>query len=354
MIEQFAALPYRLPLARPWQTSRGALTERRGWLVRVTAGGVDGYGDCAPLAEAGTETPESAWAALSWLRTEAVGRSVEGLLTQIAEDSSPAPAASYAVECALLDLASRRADQSLRRWLSPQAVSSVEVNAALGALSDVTVETLRACCRSGFRVIKIKVGRQEPTIELMRLAHLSRCLPPQTAFRLDVNGAWGMEDAARVIEGLNDLPVESLEEPLRDPDAAALSRLQTTAAFPVALDESLRRIDPDFLLEGLPVRRLVLKPAVIGGIRKTLDLATRARELRVQVVVTSLLESAAGLWPTAQLAAAIASPAAQGLATSGWLANDLGSAPVAARGRISLPACAGSGFIRTAPGKPHV
>jgi L-alanine-DL-glutamate epimerase-like enolase superfamily enzyme len=64
-------------------------------------------------------------------------------------------------------------------------------------------------------------------------------------------------------------------------------------------------------------------------------------------VVTSVVESAAGLWPTAQLAAATGSRIPHGLATADWLAADLGGAPRPIGGRLWLPARPGSGF------KPH-
>jgi L-alanine-DL-glutamate epimerase-like enolase superfamily enzyme len=63
-----------------------------------------------------------------------------------------------------------------------------------------------------------------------------------------------------------------------------------------------------------------------------------------EVVITSLVESAAGLWATAQLAAAIGSPLAHGLATGQWLAEDLGPPPLPLAGRIALPDTPGSGF----------
>ena len=110
------------------------------------------------------------------------------------------------------------------------------------------------------------------------------------------------------------------------------------------MDESLTRggVWPNAAVA--PVRRLVLKPAVLGGLRRTLALARAAEAAGRELVVTSLIESAAGLWPTVHLAAAIASPIPQGLATAGWLAEDLGEAPRARAGRITIPNVPGGGF----------
>jgi o-succinylbenzoate synthase len=248
------------------------------------------------------------------------------------------------VESALLDLNARRGGLPLRHWLRPQARDTVAVNATLGALTDLTPRMVRDGIAAGFRVLKVKVGLQEPQAELQRLADLAPHLPTGATFRLDANGAWSRADAARIIDGLNALPVESLEEPLRQPEATDLRRLQAMARFPLALDESLHRPGQGMELGAVPVRRIVLKPAVLGGLGLTLQMAEEAQELGIQVVLTSLIETAAGIWPSLQLAAAVPSNLAHGLATSHWLDQDLGPAPTAVEGRIGLPREAGSGF----------
>jgi o-succinylbenzoate synthase len=345
MIEQLGFMPYRLPLRRIWQSARGFMHERKGWLLCAQAQGLRGYGDCAPLPEAGTETHETAFAALKDWHDRAVGQPLARVIDEIEADRSVAPAARFALECALLDLTAQEAGLTLRQWLVPTAADSVAVNATLGPLGEVTPEMIQSCYGSGFRVMKIKVGLEDPGIELGRLTHLTRQLPPEAALRLDANGAWSHEQAIPMLSALNALPIESLEEPLREPNRDRLEQLQTVARFPLALDESLchQGYHP-MPLETLPLRRIVLKPAVLGGLRRTLDLATRARAMGIEVVLTSLIESAAGLWPSLQLAAALPSPLAHGLATSPWLAHDLGRAPDTVQGRIRLDPCPGSGF----------
>lgn len=368
-IEKIEIQPYRLPLRQPWQSARGIREERRGWLVGLEAAGMRGYGDCAPLPEAGTEDEAQALAALRDWQAAALGQPLGALLQDFREAGVKAPwapAARYSIECALLDLAARSAGIPLRRWLNPQAADAVPVNATLGALRDQTPAQVAACCQAGFRVLKLKVGLEAPRVEIGRLEALVPALGPGAWFRLDANGAWDLDQATAMVETLNRLPIESLEEPLREPSARELAALQAQARFAIALDESLHpaRAAPvpaglaaipghhAGILNGdvqsvdgrLMVRRLVLKPAVVGGIWRTLVLAREAARLGVEVVLTSLIESAAGLWPSLQLAAAIGSPLAQGLATSSWLRQDLGHPPSPRRGSIWLGSDPGSGF----------
>lgn len=344
MIDQLQIKPYELLLRRAWGSARGGFDRRRGWLVQVSADGLQGFGDCAPLPVAGTETPDAAWQVLCQARAVAAGQSTESLLVELDEELATAPAARFALECALLDLTSRRQGLPLRRYLSDMARDEVAVNAILGPLGTLTPADLQAAGDTGFKVLKIKVGLADPTTELTRLVELARHLPPDIGLRLDANGAWEPDEARRLIDGLAGLPIESLEEPLRQPDAETLAALQASASFALARDESLHGLGADFDPAALGVRRIVLKPAAIGGLWRTLALSRRARAAGIQVVVTSLVESAAGLWPTAQLAAAIDSPIPHGLATSEWLAADLGPAPQPWLGHLVLPRTAGSGF----------
>jgi o-succinylbenzoate synthase len=350
VIERAGFRPYDLPLRRAWGSARGGFARRCGWLVWVEADGLTGYGDCAPLQAAGTESHEAAGAALERFIASLRGQEVETRLSALDAESDTAatPAARFALDCALADLASRRRGLSLRRRLASEAVDRLAVNAMLGTLGAVRGEALADSQAQGFRVLKLKVGVETPASELESLAALVRhpSVDTDVRLRLDANGAWSFDQARRIIERLVELclPIESIEEPLAEPTPERLAELQTLAPFPLALDESLptrfAALDP----AQLGVRRLVLKPAALGGLNRTLALARRAQDAGIEVVVTSLVESAAGLWPTVQLAGAIASPIAQGLATADWLAADLGQAPRPHAGRLELPDRPGSGF----------
>jgi len=113
-------IPYRLPLRRPWRTASGVRTERRGWLVRLdSSDDLCGWGDCAPLEEAGTESWRHA-AALLQYAVQALGDSgVDDVASLLPDD---APAVRCALEVALLDLSARVRDCSVARFvLKPMA-----------------------------------------------------------------------------------------------------------------------------------------------------------------------------------------------------------------------------------------
>jgi len=326
------------------------MAERSGWLVSLeSANGLVGYGDCAPLPEAGTERAEDAGARLQTALPALIGEEAETLLAHLDAAWMTMPAARCAIETALIDLLAQRAGMPLARWLNPAASLAPRVNAAIGGLDAGTAARAVQALKEGFAVLKVKVGVGEPHSELHVLRRLADGLPPGAKLRLDANGAWEEVTARRFIDGLAELPVEALEEPLAKADFQALQRLQDVARFSLALDESLAGAGRELCCDYLPVRRLVLKPMVLGGPLAAYELARRARRAGLECVATTTLDSAVGTWAACHLAAALGNDLAHGLATAAWLAEDVGNLPHFTDGRVRLDnrRC-GLGFCRFA------
>ena len=305
------AHPYRLPLVRPWRDAGRVLTERRGVLLRLAGAGCEaGWGDCAPLPGDSLAT----WPA----------------------------AIRCAVETARLDRAARRAGVPLAVLLAPGAGASVPVNAALGRLDDGCAGRAAAAAAAGFTVAKVKVGLSAAAGELDRLRRVADAAPLR--LRLDANRAWSDGTAERFLQGLEGLPIEAVEEPLAVPAPARLAQLQAGTAFPLALDESVAELGMAAAL-ATGVRRLVLKPAVLGGPLACLQAARRARAAGLEVVVTSVVDSAVGVTAAAHLAAALGDGPAHGLATLDWLAADVAPRPIISDGRLHLPVGSGLGLV---------
>jgi o-succinylbenzoate synthase len=327
---------YRLPLRGSWHSAHGCIAERRGWVVALETEDSRGWGDCAPLPEAGTEARPAAEAALRSLLPRLKGLSPREALTRLEEEASCTPAARFGIETALVDLAAQADGLPMTRWLNSGAKLSVAVNATLGVIDEGLAERANAAVAAGYRVLKIKMGMRPWQTETKRLRELADVLSEGVTLRLDANRAWS-EDAARAaLKVLADLPVESLEEPLESAEPGAFARLQREVPFALALDESLVGFNPDSLRETCPARRLVLKPAVLGGLSRTLAVAELARQAGLECVVTSTLESSVGVRAAAHVAAALANSLAHGLATSSWLARDVTAAPKIENGRLEL------------------
>lgn len=335
---------YSLPLSRSWQSSKGSYCTRAGWLLTATdTAGISGYGDCCPMPEAGTETYAQARDCLHRLAQQ----SADELHLDLGQYQTSHPAACHGISTALLDLQARQRQLPLGQLLNKNASLEISLNAAAGALMDINNTRFQSLQQQGFRVIKLKLGTAELAEELSRLHLLSQQLNPSTLLRLDANQAWNFQQAAYFIDAIQGLPVESLEEPLQAPTLAELEKLQGQSAIPLAMDESLTSITHQALIESSVIRRLVLKPMALGGLKPAMDIARQARQAGMECSVTSVLESATGIWAASHLAAAI-DPLfpglAHGLATSHWLNRNTGRPPAIIGGKIALSTTEGSGF----------
>jgi L-alanine-DL-glutamate epimerase-like enolase superfamily enzyme len=161
----------------------------------------------------------------------------------------------------------------------------------------------------------------------------------EATIRLDANGGWKEREAEEAIARLAPYRIELLEQPVEARDLSGLARLSAGSAIPIAADEALAggyAFDEIFSRDAASV--LVLKPAVLGGLRASQRVAARARRAGWGVVVTSALDSAVGLAATLQLAAALPGPhLAAGLATGALLDQDLAMAPLPKGGTLGVP-----------------
>jgi o-succinylbenzoate synthase len=332
-------IPYRLPLRAEWISAQGSFAARRGWLLRLeTDAGLAGWGDCAPLPE--HDTAEE---------LEDLAQALAGMDMESARDwLHPVrlhPAVRCAVDVALGDLAAQQAGQPLARWLAHDAAQQVHCNAALGTLDAGAQQRAQAAIAEGFEVLKLKVGMAPVGHELALLRELAANLPVGISLRLDANRAWNMADARRFIAGMAGLPLEMLEEPLAQPELADLATLQVQTAVPLALDESLPELGLERVLATAPVQRMVLKLMITGGLQAALKTAQGAHEAGMACVVTTSVDSAVGTLAALHLAAALNNGLHHGLATSGWLKQDVGCVPRPELGMMTLGELPGLGFV---------
>ncbi|MCW9024286.1 MAG: o-succinylbenzoate synthase [Gammaproteobacteria bacterium] len=353
-IQSIKAIPYSLPLSKVWRSTQGSFKSRKGWLIVISSDtGLRGYGDCAPMPEAGTETKEQAQICLHEKIKAESGNRVDTVFESLALISD-CPATRCGLETALLDVLSKNSGLPLYRYLNeqipgsekikPGLMNTIQVNSNPGSVLEVSPEILAKQTAS---IIKFKLGIDTPEKEMAALKKISSELEPGVQLRLDANQAWTFSEASKFIAACRGLPIESLEEPLQQPDPQQLEQLQKQCSFPLAIDESMSMFEPETLIEQTRVERIVIKPMREGGLVNSLKLARQAYAANMDVVITTTVDSAAGTWAATQLAAALGRQGqnvAHGLATSDWLSHDLGLAPIIKSGYIQLDETPGLGF----------
>ena len=203
----------------------------------------------------------------------------------------------------------------------------IKVNATLPALNNAKeIEELLKSF-AGCDTLKIKVGENLGE-DIVRVARV-RALLPKAKLRLDVNGAWSVDQALinlyEIYEEVG--PLEYIEQPCATLAELRQLKEKLVIDFKITGDEVIRKAKDPFAidLQGA-VDVLMLKVAPLGGI-------TRAREIgahhKLPMVVSSALDSAVGIGYGLQLAASLPSlEYACGLATGQLLSADVAAVPL--------------------------
>jgi L-alanine-DL-glutamate epimerase-like enolase superfamily enzyme len=221
---------------------------------------------------------------------------------RLASRLSPFPAARFALETALHDLAARRAGIAVAALLAGGAVrASVPRSGLLAGADDL--EGAKRLVASGLQTLKVKVGVRPFEDELARLKRLRQAIGPAVALRLDAGGAWSVEAARERLAVLaGAIAPELCEEPTDGEGLVDLGK----AAVPWAADESLAIPGlADRLLASPGCGALVLKPAFLGGLFPALSLARRAAARGVATLVTHFFDGPVGLAAACELALAL-------------------------------------------------
>jgi O-succinylbenzoate synthase len=164
--------------------------------------------------------------------------------------------------------------------------------------------------------------------DLVRVAAVREALGPDGRIRVDANGGWDVDQAARALGELGRFGLEYAEQPC--PTLADLALLRRRVDVAIAADESIRRAENPLAIAAAGAADIVvLKAAPLGGVRAAL---AAAEATGLPVVVSSAVESSVGLAAGVALAAALpVLPYACGLATISLLSGDVTTSPLAER-----------------------
>jgi len=209
-------------------------------------------------------------------------------------------------------------------WPDPVR-ASVPINVTVPAVDGPTAYAI--VVESGCTTAKVKVADpgQSPEQDEERLVAVRDALGPSGKIRIDVNGAWDLETATRLLTRLAIFDLEYAEQPVRTLEE--MVELRRRVPVPIAADEAIRlAADPLEVAERGAADVIVLKVQPLGGVERALGLAQRSG---LPAVVSSALETSIGI--AAGLAAAAALPQldfACGLGTVSLFIGDVVTEPL--------------------------
>ena len=273
-------------LAQVFTISRGSRTQAE--VLTVTLDGL-GRGECVPYARYG-ETLQSVTAQIQGLPSDLTRASLQ--------DALPAGAARNAVDCAMWDLAAKRA--GCRVWdLLGLPAPTAQITAYTLSLGTPDAMAQQATKNAHRPLLKIKLGTPD---DMARLEAVRRGAP-QSQIIVDANEGWSAEIYADLAPHLIRLGVKMVEQPL--PTGADDMLAEIARPLPVCADESCHDRSSLAALSG-KYDMVNIKLDKTGGLTEALMLKDAAISAGFDVMVGCMVGSSLAMAPATILAQGVA------------------------------------------------
>ncbi|MNJ86273.1 o-succinylbenzoate synthase [compost metagenome] len=310
---------FTLDFKRPSGTSRGILTQKKGWKLKLTnSEGVTGLGECSviPGLSPDYSSDEAYEKKLSEVCQSPL-RFIEDKILLI-----DYPSILFGLESAWLDL-----QNGGKRVYFEAAKTTPGFSIPINGLiwmgdAEYMQSQIEEKLASGFTCIKLKIGAIDFKQELKLLEGIrSRYDASKITLRVDANGAFSMNDAHQKLEELAQFDLHSIEQPIKAGAWNDMKTLCEATPLPIALDEELIGINETrqkiTLLDTINPQYIILKPSLHGGFSGSKEWIELAEQRQIPWWITSALESNIGLNAIAQFTADYKPELPQGLGTGG-------------------------------------
>lgn len=338
---RLAYAPYILKFRQPAGTSRGVLTEKPTFFIKVydeSDPSKFGIGECSVFPGLSPEADGNyGYKLMELLANMALGRD-----TDLSRHSSIV----FGLEQALRDFAG-----GCRHLYFPSDFtngnSTIEINGLIWMGDfDEMISRIDDKVKQGFRCLKLKIGaidwkREVDMIEYIRKKYSDSSLE----IRVDANGGFSMDNALPRLKRLADLGVHSIEQPIPAGISELMAFLCQVSPLPIALDESLIGIYGEevkrALLDEVNPAYVILKPSLCGGFSGAEEWIKLAEDRGIGWWVTSALESNVGLNALAQWTATLGNKLPQGLGTGALYTNNFECPLRLVSDRLGYDSCVG-------------
>jgi o-succinylbenzoate synthase len=326
---------YQLQFKQASGTSRGVLTSKDTWFLKIQDANQMGIGECGMFRGLSCDDRPDFADKLDWV-CENIKLGQEALLEELSEF----PAIQFGLETAFLDL---NADKSFvlfpSKFTEGQAEIPINGLVWMGNI-DFMKSQIHSKIASGFDCIKIKIGALDFDTEFKLLQSIRQEYDANTIeIRVDANGAFSTDEALDKLKRLSDLQLHSIEQPIGSGQIEAMAELCAHSPLPIALDEELIGIHDvtkrNYLLQTINPQFIILKPTLVGGFSGSQSWIDLAESHSIGWWITSALESNVGLNAIAQWTYQLDVHRPQGLGTGALFTNNLVSPLKIINGRLS-------------------
>jgi L-alanine-DL-glutamate epimerase-like enolase superfamily enzyme len=235
------------PVAVPYRTDEVWAFGRRAGLVSVlvevdTDEGLTGLGEAAAYPSAGIvlgalESMEPLAVGSDPLRIEQLVQRIDVVGTwHHVGFSSPAAAA---LETACWDLLGKVSGQPVHAFCGGRFRDRVEFFHYVAAADPAAVRAEgRRAADAGFGVCYLKVGGDDPAVDVERVAALREGAGPGLGIRIDANEAWSPGAAVRAVRAMQEYGLEMVEQPVSGRNLPEMAYVRSRLEVPLLANEA--------------------------------------------------------------------------------------------------------------------
>lgn len=325
---------YLLNFKRPSGTSRGVLTEKETWFLKIEDDEGYGIGECGILRSLSYDDRPDYEDKLHWV-CENINLGKEMLWEELREF----PSIQFGVEMAFRSL-----ESSTPFELFPSEFTRGKDHIPINGLiwmgdKEFMKKQISEKIEQGFRCIKLKIGAIDFETEIELLKSIRENFSAESMeLRVDANGAFHPTEALQKLERLSKLDLHSIEQPIKQGQIPEMTQLCSKTPIPIALDEELIGVtdvtEKTKLIQTIQPQYAIYKPSLIGGMKGTQEWIDICEANQVKWWITSALESNVGLNAIAQWTYTLNTDLPQGLGTGGLYTNNFTSPLLVQDGKI--------------------
>ncbi len=279
----------RWPILGSFTISRGAKTEAAVVVAELSDGRARGRGECVPYARYG-ETIEGVTAAIETLRPQIQ----QGLDRASLQHAMPAGAARNALDCALWDLAAKRAGRPAYAVAGLPAPGPVTTAYTI-SLAEPAVMAQAAERAAHRALLKVKLGADGDPARIRAV----RAAAPQATLIVDANEGWNKENLATNLDACAQAGVTLVEQPLPDGQDDALGQMKRPLL--VCADESVYDRASLSALAG-KYDAINIKLDKTGGLTEALAMRAEAEQQKFTIMVGCMVATSLAMAPAMLLA----------------------------------------------------
>lgn len=298
--------PLHAQLTTPFRTALGehASLENLGFCIEL-ADGTKGFGEAAVAPHITGETLEQTKTSLAQVGKELLGQNISGYLAISSYLHQKLPnnkSALAAVEMAILDALTQQLNIPLWKFFGPTCAKlTSDITIVINSVEETTLAA-KNFYRQGFRIFKVKIGRDQD-LDLKRVLAVKKATH-NSPIILDANQGYSAEQTLNFLIELKRLGVrpQLIEQPVAKADWEGLKKVTASTDIAVCADESAGSLTDVLRIIREKAANVINIKLMKFGLLQAREAASLARAAGLDLMIGGMMESPLAMTAAAHLA----------------------------------------------------